>query len=205
MIGKLKGVVDEIEEDHVVLDVHGVGYRAFCSARTLARLPASGEAAVLYIDTHVREDAIRLYGFLSAGERQWFRLLTSVQGVGAKVALSILGILSPDELSLAIAREDKAALARASGVGRRLAERLVVELRAAAGSMPIAANLTLPDSIAAPAARDPVAADAISALMNLGWAEAQSRAAVAAARAGGAGEEATAAALIRLALKELAR
>jgi len=204
VIGKLKGIVDEIEEDHVVLDVHGVGYRAFCSARTLARLPASGEAAVLYIDTHVREDAIRLYGFLSAGERQWFRLLNSVQGVGAKVALSILGLLSPDELSLAIAREDKAVLARASGVGKRLAERLVVELRTAAGSMPIAANVTMPESYTAPSARDPVAADAMSALMNLGWAEAQARAAVTAARSG-AGEEATAATLIRLALKELAR
>jgi len=205
MIGKLRGLVDDMEEDHVVLDVGGVGYQVFCPARVLAHLPKAGEPAVLYIETHVREDMIRLYGFASQGERAWFRLLTTVQGVGSKVALSLLGVLSAEDLSTAIALQDKVALSRAPGVGRRLAERLVVELRDAAGALTLPAALGVAAAPSPAAARDPNGADAVSALVNLGYADAQARGAVAAVRAAGAGEDTPAATLIRLALKELAR
>jgi Holliday junction DNA helicase RuvA len=114
MIGKLRGTIDSIGEDFVILDVHGVGYVVNCSTRTLQNLPAAGEAAALAIETQVREDSIRLYGFLSDDERDWFRLLQTVQGVGAKVALALLGILSTSELGAAIARQDKTALATAA-------------------------------------------------------------------------------------------
>ncbi|MBE0693603.1 MAG: Holliday junction branch migration protein RuvA, partial [Aquamicrobium sp.] len=127
MIGKLRGTVDEIGEDHCIIDVHGVGYVAFCSARTLAGLSGTGEAAVLHIETYVREDMIRLYGFASALEREWFRLLQNVQGVGAKVALAVLSTLSPAELANAIALRDIAMVSRAPGVGRKVAERIVTE------------------------------------------------------------------------------
>ncbi len=129
MIGKLKGVVDSVDEEELILDVNGVGYLVSASARTLRALPAIGQAATLHIETQVREDAIRLFGFLTAGERDWFRLLQSVQGVGAKVALGILGALSGEALSAAIARQDKAMMARAPGVGPKLAARLVLELK----------------------------------------------------------------------------
>ena len=129
MIGKLKGVVDSVDEESLILDVNGVGYLVSASARTLRALPAVGDAAELLIETHVREDAIRLYGFLTATEREWFRVLQSVQGVGAKVALGILGALSGDALGLAIAKQDKATMARAPGVGPKLAARLVLELK----------------------------------------------------------------------------
>ena len=129
MIGKLKGVVDSVDEEALILDVNGVGYLVSASARTLRALPAAGEPAELLIETHVREDAIRLYGFLTASEREWFRLLQSVQGVGAKVALGILGALSAEALSAAVARQDKAMMARAPGVGPKLAARLVLELK----------------------------------------------------------------------------
>ena len=129
MIGKLKGIVDEIGEEELVLDVGGVGYLVAASARTLRALPAVGQAATLFIETHVREDAIRLYGFLTASERDWFRLLQSVQGVGAKVALGVLGTLSGDAISAAIAHQDKAAMAMAPGVGPKLAARIVHELK----------------------------------------------------------------------------
>src|SRR6187455_3861029 len=118
MIGKLKGVIDSYGEDFIVLDVNGVGYLVHCSARTLQALPAAGEAATLSIETHVREDQIRLFGFTSDLEREWFRLLQTVQGVGAKVAMSVLGTLKPGELATAIALQDRATLARAPGVGR---------------------------------------------------------------------------------------
>ena len=117
MIGKLTGTIDSVGEDFVVLDVHGVGYLVYCSARTLGELPAVGKAAVLAIETHVREDQIRLFGFLSVAEREWFRLLQTVQGVGAKVALAILSTLRAADLATAIAMRDKAAITRAPGVG----------------------------------------------------------------------------------------
>ncbi|MFZ1097231.1 MAG: Holliday junction branch migration protein RuvA, partial [Xanthobacteraceae bacterium] len=129
MIGKLKGVIDSYGEDCIILDVNGVGYRVHCSARTLQELPATGQPATLAIETHVREDQIRLFGFLTEVEREWFGLLQTVQGVGAKVALSVLGTLRPADLASAIAMRDKAMVARAPGVGPKVAERIVTELK----------------------------------------------------------------------------
>src|SRR6202040_2679204 len=129
MIGKLKGVIDAYGEDFVIVDVGGVGYLVHCSARTLQALAGTGEPVVLSIETHVREDQIRLFGFLSDVEREWFRLLQTVQGVGAKVALSVLGTLKPAELATAVAMRDKAMIARAPGVGQRVAERILTELK----------------------------------------------------------------------------
>src|SRR6266699_2709903 len=129
MIGKLKGVIDSYGEDFVILDVHGVGYLVHCSARTLQALPAAGEAVELAIETHVREDQIRLFGFASGTEREWFRLLQTVQGVGTKVALAILSTLKPADLATAIALRDKATITRAPGVGAKVAERIVTELK----------------------------------------------------------------------------
>src|SRR4029079_15397470 len=129
MIGKLKGIVDSYGEDYVILDVGGVGYQVHCSARTMHALPSSGEAATLSIETHVREDQIRLFGFTSDVEREWFRLLQTVQGVGTKVALSILSTLRPADLASAIALRDKAMIARSPRVGPKVAERVVTELK----------------------------------------------------------------------------
>ncbi len=205
MIGKLKGVIDEIAEDHVVVDVHGVGYVAFCSARTLASLGGVGVAAVLFIETYVREDMIRLYGFASGLEREWFRLLQGVQGVGAKVALAVLGTLTPAELANAIALRDLAMVARAPGVGRKVAERIVTELKnkAPAFAGEAAAAIGLKQDIGAGAAPAPVA-DAVSALCNLGYSRDQAANAVAAALKQ-AGEDADSAKLIRLGLRELSQ
>src|SRR5207237_1212836 len=129
MIGKLKGIVDSYGEDSIVLDVNGVGYLVHCSARTLQELPGTGQPATLSIETYVREDQIRLFGFLTDVEREWFRLLQTVQGVGAKVALSVLGTLKPAELASAIAMRDKSMVARSAGVGPKVAERIVTELK----------------------------------------------------------------------------
>ncbi|MGV8838997.1 MAG: Holliday junction branch migration protein RuvA [Bauldia sp.] len=205
MIGKLRGVVDSYDDDHVILDVGGVGYQVFCSARTLQALPRPGEVATLRIETYVREDLIRLYGFSADIEREWFRLLMTVQGIGAKVALGILGALSPTDLATAIALSDKTTLSRAPGVGKRVAERLVAELRdkAPAYSSADPAVVHLQSDLAEKRAPQPVA-EAVSALVNLGYAPLQASAAVAAAaRSAGAG--ATTETLIRLGLKELAR
>ena len=205
MIGKLRGVIDSYGEDWVVLDVGGVGYQAYCSARTLQALPSVGEAATLSIETYVREDVIRLYGFGSDHEREWFRLLMTVQGVGARVALAVLGTLKPGDLATAIALQDKAALARAPGVGKRVAERIVAELRDKAPGYSDAdpALVHLQADLAEHRAPRPIA-DAVSALVNLGYAQVQASAAVATASRA-AGENATAEQLIRLGLKELAR
>ena len=129
MIGKLKGIIESYGEDNIVLDVNGVGYLVHCSARTLQALPATGEPVALAIETHVREDQIRLFGFLTDVEREWFRLLQTVQGVGTKVALAVLGTLKPGDLASAIAMRDKAAVARTPGVGPKVAERIVTELK----------------------------------------------------------------------------
>jgi holliday junction DNA helicase RuvA len=204
MIGKLKGVIDSVDEEALILDVNGVGYLVSASARTLRALPAAGEPTELLIETHVREDAIRLYGFLTAGERDWFRLLQSVQGVGAKVALGILGVLSAEALSTAVARQDKAMMARAPGVGPKLAARLVLELKDKAPAMSVA------DFVHGESGRDhatklPKAAeDAVLALVGLGYGQPQAAAAVAriSAQLGPAAETA---ALIRAGLKELAQ
>jgi holliday junction DNA helicase RuvA len=204
MIGKLKGVVDSVDEEAFILDVHGVGYLVLASARTLRTLPRVGEATELLVETHVREDAIRLYGFLTASERDWFRLLQSVQGVGAKVALGILGALSAEALSVAIARQDKAMMARAPGVGPKLAARLVLELKDKA---PI---LSAADSAEAEAGHERgtkltrAAEDAILALVGLGYTQPRAAAAVAriSIELGGGAETA---ALVRAGLRELAQ
>jgi holliday junction DNA helicase RuvA len=205
MIGKLKGIIDSYGEDFVILDVNGVGYQVHCSARTLQALPAAGAPVALAIETHVREDQIRLFGFLFDGEREWFRLLQTVQGVGTKVALSILGTLTPADLASAIALRDKAMVARAPGVGPKVAERIVTELKdkapAYAGLDP--AVIRLSGAVDERRAPQPVS-DAVSALVNLGYGQPQAAAAIAAA-ARAAGEGADAKSLIRLGLKEISK
>lgn len=204
MIGKLKGSIDSFGEDHLILDVHGVGYQVFCPSRVLQQLPRAGEAAVLFIETIVREDMIRLYGFASEAEREWFRLLMTVQGVGAKVALAVLGVMKASDVATAIALGDKTALSRAPGVGKRVAERLVIELKdkAPGYSALDAETLAVAQTVSENVAARPVA-EAVSALSNLGYAPAQASAAVAKA-VKSAGEGATTETLIRLGLKELA-
>ena len=205
MIGKLKGIIDSYGEDFVILDVGGVGYEVHCSARTLQALPAPGEPAVLAIETYVREDQLRLFGFQSDMERQWFRLLQTVQGVGARVALSVLGTLKITDLANAVATRDKATVARSPGVGPKVAERIVTELKdkAPAYAELDPAVIRLSGAVEERRAPQPVA-DAVSALTNLGYGQPQAAAAVAAA-ARSAGEGADAARLIRLGLKELAK
>ncbi|MFQ5785118.1 MAG: Holliday junction branch migration protein RuvA [Alphaproteobacteria bacterium] len=202
MIARLKGLVDSLGEDHAVVDVGGVGYLVYCSGRTLARLPEPGAPATLFVETHVREDHIHLYGFAEEAERDWFRLLQTVQGVGARVALAILGVLPPADLVRAIAAQDKAAVSQANGVGGKLAARIVSELREAAGGFAIgAAALTGPASASPDAGPE---ADAVSALVNLGYRRTEAVAAVVGA-ARRLGENAAVDALIRDGLKELAR
>ncbi|HVX92187.1 MAG TPA: Holliday junction branch migration protein RuvA [Xanthobacteraceae bacterium] len=205
MIGKLKGTIDSYGEDFVVVDVHGVGYLVHCSARTLQALPGVGEAVTLAIETHVREDQIRLFGFLSDVEREWFRLLQTVQGVGTRVALSVLSTLRPADLASAIAMRDKASVARAQGVGPKVAERIVTELKdkAPAYASVDPAVIHLSGAVEERRAPQPVL-DAVSALVNLGYGQPQAAAAIAAATRS-AGEGADTASLIRLGLKELAK
>jgi holliday junction DNA helicase RuvA len=205
MIGKLKGIIDTYGEDFVIVDVNGVGYLVHCSARTLQELPAAGAPVTLAIETHVREDQIRLFGFLLDGERAWFRLLQTVQGVGTKVALSILGTLKPADLAAAIALRDKAMVARSPGVGPKVAERIVTELKDKA---PAYADLDpavvrLSGAVDDRRAPQPLS-DAVSALVNLGYGQPQAAAAIAAA-ARSAGEGADTKSLIRLGLKEIAK
>jgi Holliday junction DNA helicase RuvA len=205
MIGKLKGVLDSYGEDFVVIDVNGVGYVVHCSGRTLQALPAPGEAVTLAIETHVREDQIRLFGFQSDVEREWFRLLQTVQGVGTKVALAILSTLKPADLASAIAMRDKATITRTPGVGPKVAERIVTELKdkAPAYTALDPAVVRLSGAVDEKRAPAPVA-DAVSALVNLGYGQPQAAAAVAAATRA-AGEGADARQLIRLGLKELGK
>jgi holliday junction DNA helicase RuvA len=203
VIGKLKGIIDSHGEDFVIIDVGGVGYVVTCSSRTLQQLPPAGEATALSIETHVREDAIRLYGFRSDAERDWFRALQNVQGVGAKVALAILSVLSPAELGNALALQDKAAIGRANGVGPKLAQRIVLELKDKAPGFATvdAATARLAGAVEDRKAPRPVQ-DAVSALVNLGYGQPQASAAVAAALAA-LGDGAGTPALIRRGLKEL--
>jgi Holliday junction DNA helicase RuvA len=205
MIGKLKGVIDSYGEDYVIVDVHGVGYQVHCSARTLQSLPAQGEPATLSIETHVREDQIRLFGFASDLEREWFRLLQTVQGVGAKVALAVLSTLRPIELANAIALRDKAAIVRTPGVGAKVAERIVTELKDKTPALTDLdpAVIRLSEAMDDNRAPQPVR-DAVSALVNLGYGQPQAAAAIAAA-AREAGASADTAKLIRFGLKELAK
>jgi Holliday junction DNA helicase RuvA len=205
VIGKLKGIVESYGEDFIILDVNGVGYLVHCSPRTLQELPRAGEGTVLAIETYVREDQIKLFGFVTEVEREWFRLLQTVQGVGAKVALAVLGTLKPSELASAIAMRDKAMIARTPGVGPKVAERIVTELkdRAPAYANVDPAIVRLSGAIEEKRAPQPVT-DAVSALINLGYGQPQAASAIAAA-ARNAGKEADAALLIRLGLKELAK
>jgi holliday junction DNA helicase RuvA len=205
MIGKLRGVIDAYGEDNVVLDVHGVGYLVHCSARTLQALPPAGEAATLAIETWVREDQIRLFGFATDLEREWFRLLTGVQGVGAKVALAVLSTLRTGEIANAIALGDKAAIARTPGVGAKLAQRIVTELKDKAPQFASVdpAVVQLSGELAEKRAPQPIS-DAVSALVNLGYGEIQASAAIAAA-VRSAGDGATTQSLIRLGLRELGK
>jgi holliday junction DNA helicase RuvA len=205
MIGKLKGTIDSYGEDYIILDVGGVGYLVHCSARTLQALPAAGQAVTLAIETHVREDQIRLFGFLTDAEREWFRLLQTVQGVGAKVALSVLSAFKPADLATAIAMGDKSAIRRAPGVGPKVAERMVIELKdkAPAYSALDPAVIRLSGAVDEKRAPQPLL-DAVSALINLGYGQPQAAAAIAAA-ARSAGDGAETKQLIRLGLKEISK
>ncbi|MDI6836226.1 MAG: Holliday junction branch migration protein RuvA [Rhizobiaceae bacterium] len=205
MIGKLKGTIEEIGSDYALIDVHGVCYIAHCSSRTLSKLGSAGEAAVLFIETYVREDQLKLFGFLTALEREWFNLLQSVQGVGTKVALAVLSTLTPSELANAIALQDKTSVSRAPGVGPKVAVRIVTELKnkAPAFAGEGAGTIGLKQELGEGVAPAPVA-DAVSALTNLGYSREQAANAVAAALKT-AGEGADSAKLIRLGLKELSR
>ena len=206
MIAKLAGVVDQVGPEAAVIDVGGVGYLAFCSTRTIGRLPASGSRASLLIETHVREDHIHLYGFIDAAERDWFRLLTTVQGVGARLALAILSALPPEQLGSAILAQDKAGLARADGVGPRLAARIVNELRDKISGPALTAVAPAPaaTSIGAATVGDGAIADAVSALENLKFARAEAYSAITAA-AHRLGANAAVEALIAAGLQELGK
>jgi Holliday junction DNA helicase RuvA len=200
MIGKLKGRIDSIGPDWAMVDVNGVCYLASCSSRTLAALSV-GEFAELHTEMLVSQDAIRLVGFSSSVEKEWFKLLQTVQGVGARVALAILSVLSPGEVANAIALQDKAMIGRANGVGKKLAERIVLELKdkapafAASDVIPVAAKMSaqLPSAVT----------DAVSALVNLGYGNTQAAQAVSLAMKKGGDDQPTEK-LIRAALRELA-
>lgn len=205
MIGKLTGLVDSFGTDWVVIDVNGVGYHVNCSAKTLEALPARSSVSTLFIETQIREDQIRLIGFMSEVEREWFRLLLTVQGVGSKVALSVLGTLNASDLASAIALQDKAMIARSPGVGPKVAARIAAELKdRAPGIAGVDMGvIRLQSELGGKVAPKP-ASEAVSALVNLGYGQMQASAAIAAAMRE-AGEGAETARLIRLGLKELAR
>ena len=208
MIAKLTGVLDSVAEDSAIIDVSGVGYLVFCSSRTLGALSGSdtiagnantGKKVSLSIETHVREDHIHLYGFAEPAERDWFKLLTTVQGVGAKVALAILSALSPQEIADAVMAEDKATLTRAQGVGARLAVRILGELRDKAAEMSVVRHV----EFGSPTQGEPeIADDAVSALVNLGYRRGEAFGAVAHA-AQQLGDEASVEALVKAGLREL--
>lgn len=207
MIAKLTGILDSTRDGQAVIDVNGVGYLVFASARTLGSLPPKGQAVSLSIETHVREDHIHLYGFANDTEREWFKLLTTVQGVGAKVGLAILSVLTPNELAQAIVAGDRTAVARADGVGPKLAQRVVAELKDKAGTIGLAHGMPAGTaSFAKPAdgvaSEDAELADAVSALVNLGYKRVEAFGAVANASRK-IGKKAATAELIRAGLKEL--
>lgn len=203
MIGKLTGLVDSTDEDHLILDVGGVGYLVFASARTLGRLPAKGAGVSLRIETHVREDQIRLYGFIDRVEQDWFRLLQTVQGVGTRHALAILSTLPPQELAKAIAAQDKAALATANGVGPKLAGRIVAELREKVDGIALGPVLVATQGGVGTATAETTTEDAVSALVNLGYRRSEAFGVVVEASRR-LGAEAGVEILIREGLKELA-
>ena len=198
MIAKLTGILNEADGDGIVVDVGGVGYLVYASARTLRTLPGAGVQVSLFIDTHVREDHIHLFGFADVGERAWFRLLLTVQGVGAKAALAVLSVLEPDALAQAIAAADAPAITQAQGVGAKLAGRVVSELKDKAGKLVLGGVAVKGGGVA-----DGVAADAVSALVNLNYRRDEAFGAIVRAQRD-LGAEAPVAALIQAGLKELA-
>jgi Holliday junction DNA helicase RuvA len=204
MIAMLRGTLQSVAEDSAIIDVGGVGYLVFCSRRTLETMPRPGGAVLVHVETHVREDHIHLYGFLQPEERSWFRLLTTVQGVGAKVGLSILSVLSPDQLLTAIAAQDKSQVNRANGVGPKLAARIVSELKDKVAGIGVSGSAPfLPPRPAGEGAGAPNE-EAVSALVNLGFSRSEAFGAV--ARAGQSlGVGAAVDDLIRNGLRELAQ
>lgn len=204
MIGKLRGTIDEIDDDHVLIDVHGICYVVFCSVRTLGNIGSVGEAITLYIETYVREDQFKLFGFPNQHEKQWFILLQTVQGVGAKVALAILSTLTASDLANAIALQDKAMVARAPGIGPKVAQRIVSELKNKVPAFAVGNDsMTLKSDLGEGLASSAVT-DAVSALANLGYSREQAAGAVSSAIKQ-VGEDADSATLIRLGLKELSQ
>ncbi|MEM7121621.1 MAG: Holliday junction branch migration protein RuvA [Pseudomonadota bacterium] len=201
MIAKLTGVIDSLGDDWALIDVGGVGYQLACSASTLRALGSVGEPASAYVETFIRDDRMQLYGFAETGERDWFRTLLNVQGVGARVALAILSALTADELTQAILAQDKTAVARAQGVGPKLAQRVVAELKDKVGEIGMGPGAALAP---VPAGETGPDADAVSALINLGYGRSEAFGAVAAARKT-LGDKAAVETLIRDGLKELAR
>jgi Holliday junction DNA helicase RuvA len=197
MIAKLTGVLDSCGEDWAIIDVGGVGYLVYCSGRTLGRLPGVGGQASLSIETHVREDHIHLYGFADTLERDWFRLLTTVQGIGAKVALGLLTVMSPDEIAAAIVAQDRAALTRAAGVGAKLAARVLVELKDRAAEVAVVRRVDF-----GAVGDDGAMVDAVSALVNLGYRRVEAFGAVSEA-ARSLGGDAPVETLVKAGLKEL--
>ncbi|MCP5381288.1 MAG: Holliday junction branch migration protein RuvA [Kordiimonadaceae bacterium] len=199
MIAKLKGILDSYGEDWCIIDVGGVGYHVFCSSKTLNNLNTVGQEVTLNIETHIREDHFHLYGFATELERDWFRLVQTVQGVGAKVALAILSVAGPDELSNSIAAQDKTVVGQAAGVGPKLATRIVNELKdkvAKFAVLPIKSAAGMP-------VKQTALADAVSALSNLGYKQAEAYRAVSKALSDGADDDVQT--LIRLGLKELSK
>jgi Holliday junction DNA helicase RuvA len=203
MIGKLSGIIDSFGSDYILLDVSGVGYLVHCSPRTLAQAGQKGDTASFLIDTHVREDAINLYGFKDAMEQQWFRLLTSVQGVGARVGMSILGACPAERIGFAIASGDKAAIQAADGVGPKLALRIVTELKDKAGKIDLQISVPKVEKGAKPSAPASLDQDAVSALVNLGYAKTDAFQAVLQVKQANDNAELSLSDIIRLALKEL--
>jgi Holliday junction DNA helicase RuvA len=203
MIGKLSGIIDSFGTDYILLDVSGVGYLVHCSPRTLAQAGQKGDPASFLIDTHVREDAINLYGFKDAMEQQWFRLLTSVQGVGARVGMSILGACPAERIGFAIASGDKAAIQAADGVGPKLALRIVTELKDKAGKIDLQISAPKTEKAGKAAAPASLDQDAVSALVNLGYAKTDAFHAVLQVKQANDNADLSLSDMIRLALKEL--
>lgn len=206
MISKLSGILDSVHDNYLILDVQGVGYQVYASSSTLAQCSGTGEPLSLLIDTHVREDYIHLFGFRSAAEQQWFRLLISVQGVGAKAAMNILTACPPDQIGFAIAAGDKAAIQRADGVGPKLAARILTELKDKAGKIDLAAK---PKGVAMPmpaneSAGSGVEQDAVSALINLGYQRTDAYTAVMNVKQKAGNDNLSLSDMIKLSLQELA-
>lgn len=205
MISKLSGILDSVHENYLILDVQGVGYQVNASSSTLAQCTNIGEPLSLLIDTHVKEDYIKLFGFRGAAEQEWFRLLTSVQGVGAKAAMSILTACPPDQIGFAIAAGDKPAIQRADGVGPKLAARILTELKDKAGKIDLAAK-PKGISVVASVANEAVGGidqDAVSALINLGYQRTDAYTAVMNVKQKANDNEINLPDMIRLALQEL--